>query len=284
MTVKQWLAIIAGAPMFVLALVSCSRLVGDFSPLPAPTAVPIARPTVSPPATGPAITPDTGWELIGRGLERRVVNLPGTLDGPGESLYLLRIDPALYRFDVSYSPGQPRSLAQWQADTGALIVVNGGFFTETYDATGLVIVAGQASGTSYVDFGGMLAITEVGPQLRWLPEQPYDPSEPLLAGLQSFPMLIRPGGIWGYTEKDVTPARRTAVGQDWQGRIVFVVASTGTLTLYELARYLAESDLELERVLNLDGGASSGIYVAQPAETIPSFVWLPTVIAVYPLQ
>jgi uncharacterized protein YigE (DUF2233 family) len=284
MTVKQWPVIIAGVSVLLLSLVSCSQLVGDFSPLPDPTALPTATPTNAPTATSLAMTPDTGWEEVGPGLERRVVNLPGKLDGPGESLYLLRIDPALYRFDVSYSPGQPRSLAQWQADTGALIVVNGGFFTETYDATGLVIVAGQPSGTSYADFGGMLAITAAGPQLRWLPEQPYDPSEPLMAGLQSFPMLIRPGGIWGYTEKDEVAARRTAVGQDWQGRIVFVIASTGTLTLYELARYLAESDLELERALNLDGGASSGIFVARPAEAILSFVWLPTVIAVYPVE
>jgi hypothetical protein len=153
-----------------------------------------------------------------------VVNLLTAENQVQESLYLLRIDPAGYRFDVGYRPGQPQSLENWQAETGALLVVNGGFFTEENIATGAIVVDGQVSGTSYRDFGGMLAITAEGPMLRWLPQQPFDPAEPLLAGLQSFPMLVTPGGQIGYPDEDGQRARRTVIAQDVEGRILFVLA------------------------------------------------------------
>jgi hypothetical protein len=242
-----------------------------------PTAV--AATTAAPTAPAPA---DTGWIALRPGLERRLLDAPVANGLDVEKMYLLRIDPAAYRFDVAYRPGQPQSLAQWQAATGALVVVNGGYFTAEQTATGLIVVAGQASGTSYREFGGMLAITAVGPELRWLPARPYDPSEPLLAAVQSFPMLMLPGGEPGYPEDDGLPNRRTVIAQDDPGRIVILVAPSGHFTLNELGRFLAASDLSLVAALNLDGGTSSGIRVADPLEEVPAFVPLPVVITIYP--
>ena len=64
------------------------------------------------------------------------------------------VEPAGYDFAVHYRPGDPLSLADWQAETGALLVVNGGYFTEALVATGLVIVDGQPVGVSYGEFAG----------------------------------------------------------------------------------------------------------------------------------
>jgi hypothetical protein len=61
-----------------------------------------------------------------------------------------------------------------------------------------------------------------------------------------------------------------------------VVTAFGAFTLNQLSRYLVESDLELEVALNLDGGASSGLLLAEPAEGIPAFSLLPAVITIYP--
>ncbi|MCI0396860.1 MAG: phosphodiester glycosidase family protein [Chloroflexi bacterium] len=273
-----------GLLWFLLGCVLSGRLP---APTPAPLAHTASPPTLAPgglPVTAlpvPSRPPDTGWETLRPGLERRLITLPRSGIQPVEALYLIRVDPAGYRFDVAYRPGQPQALEQWLADTGALLVVNGGFYTEAYVATGLIVVNGRASGVSYQDFGGMLAITAAGPELRWLPEQPYDPAEPLLAGLQSFPMLVRPSGVI-YPEEDGLMARRTVVAQDRQGRFLFIIAGTGTFTLHQISRYLVESDLEIEAALNLDGGPSSGLLLAEPADGIPAYAPLPAVIIVYP--
>jgi hypothetical protein len=52
--------------------------------------------------------------------------------------------------------------------------------------------------------------------------------------------------------------------------------------LHELSAYLTESDLDLDIALNLDGGGSTGIFVADPRESIPPTRPLPFVILVYP--
>lgn len=269
----------------MLLIVGCSLSQASDS-VPVLTAIPTAANTspshpFTPSPTSTPLIPDTGWQTLQAGLERRVIHLLRSDGRPYERLYILRLEPAHFRFDVAYSPGAPKPLAEWQQETGALIVLNGGFFTETWHATGLIITDGQPNGISYGDFAGMLAITDAGPELRWLATYPYDPSEPLLAGLQSFPLLVRPGGLPGFDRAGDTPARRTVIAQDSSGRFLLILATRSSFTLSALSRYLAESDLALDIALNLDGGTSTGLTLADPHEAIPSFVPLPAVITIY---
>lgn len=271
--------------LFVLLALACNQETKPPLPTLAPTPTLFFEPTATSQPTAaaqPTTNPDTGWELLRPGLERRAINLRSAENDSRESIYILRIDPAFFRFDVGYHPGQPQSLEQWQAETGALIVVNGGFFTAENIATGAIVVNGQASGTSYQDFGGMLAITAEGPSLRWLPEQPFNPAEGLAAGLQSFPMLVLPGGQLGYPDEDGARDRRTVIAQDGNGRMLFIIALSGSFTLHRMSRFLIESDLNIDRALNLDGGTSTGLILSDPAEGIAAYNLLPAVIAVYP--
>jgi uncharacterized protein YigE (DUF2233 family) len=229
----------------------------------------------------PTRIPDTGWEALHPGFERRIVHLFDEDGRTLEQLYILRIDPALYEFQVNYRPGEPQMLQEWLAQTEALAVVNGGFFTEEYVATGLIIVDGQASGASYGDFAGMFAVANDVPQVRWLGERPYSPDEPIQHALQSFPMLVKPGGVEGYAEDDGLPNRRTVVGMDGNGRILILVTPWGYFTLYSLSQYLLQSDLNLDVALNLDGGTSSGLILANPDEQISGYVPIPAIISIY---
>lgn len=247
---------------------------------PPPPVTPL--PTVSP---TPTVIPDTGWKILQPGLERRVINLFDDQGTVVEQFYLLRIDPAAYRFDVQYDEGA-RSLAQWQAETGALIVLNGGYFRmekEKYLPNGLAVVDGQRIGSSFGSFAGMLAVTATGPELRWLAQQPYDPAEPLSAALQSFPILVKPGGDLGFPaeNEDNKRARRTVIGRDRNGKILLLVTAKNHFTLHQLSSYLTTSDLDVDIAINLDGGKSSGMLLARPAEGIPSFGPLPVVITVH---
>jgi len=255
---------------------------------PLPTATTSPSPSPSPTVTPkPTKTPKPGssdWEQIQPGLERctLAVNDEGKYL---ESLYILRLEPDYFQFDIAYD-ADGLTLDQWQADTGALIVVNGGYFRlegETYFPNGLTIIDGIPQGTSYGDFGGMFAVTASGPDLRWLAQQPYDPDEPLLAALQSFPILVKPGDELGFPveHEDNIKARRTVIAQDQKGRILLMVAPQGNLTLHQLSTFLTDSDLELDIAVNLDGGPSSGILLSEPREEIPAISPLPIVITVY---
>jgi hypothetical protein len=53
------------------------------------------------------------------------------------------------------------------------------------------------------------------------------------------------------------------------------------ISLHQLSVYLTGSDLYLDIAVNLDGGGSTGILVANPHKIIPSKVLLPFVILVY---
>ncbi|MCA9965268.1 MAG: phosphodiester glycosidase family protein [Anaerolineales bacterium] len=267
-------------------LVGC----GEERPLPTPM-IPAAVPTLLPtPTLVPTVTSVSGeetavssWQPLQPGLEQRTIDLFGDDGQQVEQLYLLRLEPAAFRFRVGYRPGTPLALAEWQAETGALLVVNGGFFTEAWQATGLTVVDGVASGISYEGFGGMLVVTEAGAEVRGLAERPFDPTEPLLDALQSFPLLVQPGGTLGYADEDGQPNRRTVVGVDKNGRFLFIVAPWGHFTLHQLSQYLLESDLELDIALNLDGGTSTGfLLMGETAVHIPAFTPLPVVILIEP--
>jgi exopolysaccharide biosynthesis protein len=202
-----------------------------------------------------------------------------------ESLYIFRLDQNLFRLDVAYRE-TPLSLEDWQKETNALMIVNGGFFREENEKpipNGLTIINGQAFGSSYDGFGGMLAINNRWAEVRGLAQRPYVPGEPLWAGLQSFPLLVKPAGEIGFSAEfeDNIRARRTVVAQDKEGRILFIITPRGHFTLHQLSLYLTQSDLNLDIALNLDGGPSSGVLLSNPREIIPSQTLLPIVILVY---
>jgi len=254
-----------------------------------PGAIPVATfiptPTLNAPPTV-APTPEKGWSLLQPGLERRTDSIYNDQNQFAESLHIWRLDQKAFRLDVAYA-STPKSLETWQGETNALMVVNGGFYSidnERYFPDGLTIMDGQASGRSFNGYGGMLAIKESQAELRWLVQEPYNAYEALQAALQAFPILVKPGGGLGFgaeRENNVS-ARRTVIGQDKAGRILFIVAPQGYFTLHQLSLYLTNSDLNLDIAINLDGGGSTGILVSNPYEIIPPNRSIPFVILVYP--
>lgn len=287
--------------LLLLWLVGCQPTPPPASPTPAP--IPPAEPTptlaqpvlsTNPPPTTPATvaplptaTPvaDTGWVELRPGLERRQIPVLNEAGKVVELVYIVRLDPTQYQLEIGYSPGRPQSLPNWLEETQAVMVVNGGYFTEEQTATGLLIAQGEVYGQSYGGFAGMLAITQAGEaQLRWVEQEPYRPEEQLWGALQSFPILVKPGGVLGFPadQESGRVARRTVIAQDTSGRFLFIITPLGHFTLHQLSLYLAESDLQLEIALNLDGGPSSGLLMADfPQEGFSAFYGLPTVITVY---
>jgi uncharacterized protein YigE (DUF2233 family) len=281
--IRRYLLSLIGA-LWVLSLACNAR-----SPTPAQPAVatglPVTPTPPAPPPPSPAaspLPPDSGWQEIRPGLDYRSRRWFDTAGRIVETMHILRLDPAVFEFRVAYAPQNPASVREWADRSGAMITVNAGFFTSEYVATGLLVANGVAYGNSYQSFGGMMAVGPAGIEVRSLEMQPYDPSEPLTAAVQSFPLLIKPGAILGFPQEDGVPSRRTVIAQDRTGRILIIVCPNGIFTLHRLALDLLESDLDLDVALNLDGGTSTGLWVASDGVQvrIPSLVAVPAVLLI----
>lgn len=247
---------------------------------PVPSLIPTAASPAPAAGAGPA---DGACQSGAAGVElcRRSVRVSPT--GAPAQLLIVRMDPAAVRLRVAYAPDQPLPLSVWFRQRQPLLAINGGFFDPQYHSTALLVSDGVAHGQSYAGFGGMLSVAPDGRiDLRALRDQPYDPAETPLQALQSFPMLIFPGGQVAPLEEDGARARRSAVALDRSGRLLVIVCPTSSLTLRGLADWLAQSDLEIERALNLDGGASTGLFLAagDASAQIDSFDRLPIVLLV----
>jgi uncharacterized protein YigE (DUF2233 family) len=280
--------------LFLLLLSGCGA--SNLAPTAPPTRViPTLFPTTAvrripteggaSPAALPAAsaTPDSGWQLGSPGVELRQIQAAAAPDRAAVPLVIVRIDPAQVQLRVAYAPDRPRGLRSWFEERRPLAAINGSFFTPENRATGLIISDGSPSGTSYAGFGGMLSVAPGGGvSLRALSDQPYDPAEPIEQALQSFPMLVFPGGVPAAIEDDGRRARRSAVAIDRAGRLLLLVSPTSDFTLRGLADWLSQSDLDVDRALNLDGGSSTGLYLRAGAlhQEIDSFGPLPIVLLV----
>jgi uncharacterized protein YigE (DUF2233 family) len=200
-----------------------------------------------------------------------------------DTVTIVRFDVRHTRLSVAYQPMNPLTMSQWMKKEQATAIINGGYFDEQNNAEGLVVSNGQASGTSYSGFGGMLSVNSQGQiSLRSLSEDPYDPgSEQLEQATQSSPVLMLHGKRTQFNA-DAASSRRSVVAMDKQGRLLFITSPGMAFSLDELADLLASSDLSIDTALNLDGGASTGLYVNAGNQhvTIDAVTPLPIVIVV----
>lgn len=269
--------------MWVLGLwvmVGC-RSVVSAPPTPLGTGDAATAVTTNPtPSLQPTATPNpASWQRLEPGLEKRVLIITDVSGQVVERLKVVRIDQELYRFEVAYSPGEPNAIQTWLDELEATAVINGSFFTPEFIATGLTIVDGQPSGQSYGEFAGMVVIVDGWLEIRDLAQRPYDPNEPIEYAIQTFPILVS-DGAQAYFEGGEAD-RRSMIGVDGDGRVLLIQSSLGGLSLAQMGQWLAESDLNLEIALNLDGGTSAALAIAGEEDNF-GLLPIPNVIAVFP--
>jgi uncharacterized protein YigE (DUF2233 family) len=223
----------------------------------------------------------TQWQSTARGVEfiqRR--ERAGETD---DWVTLVRVDPRVATLRVHYAPDTPRNVREWFDALNTSVVINAGFFTPEKRAAGLVISDGTSSGQTYKGFGGMFGIRNGKPQLQWLARKPYTKDALITQAVQSFPMLLVDGRIVSGLPDDGSRNRRSFVGIDQEGRVVLGVCHSPVWTMTDLARYLLNNPLlNLTDALNLDGGASSGLWLRGVPEAIlaDSIESVPSVISV----
>ena len=272
---RDWITRWRLALYLCLALVAVGGLTACVLPPPTATATPVSAPDTPPNPADAA-----GWDTLATGLERRLYTLPGAIMG---QVLALRVDPAHFEFRAHYQPGEPLRLEQWQATLPeAAAIVNANFFDPEHRVLGLLVSDGVAHGVPYTGRGGWFAVEGGAPVVRSTTAQPYN-GEPLEQAVQAFPMLVQDRQAVYATADGDRVTRRTAIGQDDQGRIVLLVTPAVGVTLADLSAFLATSDMGLVNAFNLDGGGSTLLGIsAGTSYRLISRDPVPAVLAVYP--
>ncbi len=223
------------------------------------------------------------WYVAARGIAVRYEDWKPAGGSDDDTVTITRIDPRYVTLSVGYQPDKPLLISQWMQQEHAAAIINGGYFDQNDRATALVISNGQAYGSTYSGFGGMLAMDSGGHiALRSLRQHPYDPGESLMQATQCSPMLVE-GGKRTQFNADPSQSRRSIVAMDKNGNLLFISSPDEVFTLDQMANLLVSSDLSITTALNLDGGASTGLYVngtGQSQVAIDSYVLLPIVVII----
>lgn len=212
--------------------------------------------------------PDPDWKQISPGLTYNEFKLRK------KDLVIVKIDPAKYEFSIVENDSKnKKTIEEITQESGAVVGFNGGFFTEDFAPTGLLISAGKPlnewqkadllDGTFILDKNRTPSIL-----FNTKPES----LENIDFAIQSGPMLINNGAAVA-KPKNGEAASRTVIGIDNQNHIILIILKQSILrlnnkvTLQEIVSLIQEEkelkELGITNLLNLDGGTSSGIFIDQ---------------------
>ena len=139
--------------------------------------------------------------------------------------------------------------------TNQVLIVNGGFFNADFTPTGMCKIDEEwINKRPSRGFSGFIAIDKKG-RLKVLTRTDNLNDYPTL--MQSGPYVIDPGRKIGIHSRIGRETRRTLVGKTKAGDLVILI--TKPIYLYDLAKAVHETLPTLDRLLNLDGGPSTGI-------------------------
>lgn len=178
-------------------------------------------------------------------------------------IYVVWPDPAQTRLVVLDNPDNADLLDHAMQQRGCLAGINGGYFQRNGQPLGLMVSDGRKLQGLHRSrlLTGMVAVQD--DRLALLRVGEFSASNPLSQALQAGPFVIDQGEpVPGL--HDTRWAQRSLVLADSAGRYGLALART-PVTLAELADVLATPgivhEISLDRVLNLDGGSSSALWV-----------------------
>lgn len=224
------------------------------------------------------------WPRLPDGLSRRTV----AFDDRDATLLVYRLPTFGAQYAFVGDPSNPRSVRQWREDLGADVVFNGSYFNadntpsgywKTGKGTSTVLWPSLEAQADPYGYTFALSVANDGLRSRYLPSDPVE--EPVDEMFLSFPTLVADGRAMVEKESGLL-ARRTVVAEDADGTDYLIVTEEGTISLYQLARWLDEQPEGFVTAGNLDGGPSTGVSMENGSRDIdvPSAV-VPNVIAVF---
>jgi exopolysaccharide biosynthesis protein len=205
------------------------------------------------------------WKRIIPGLEMRVIKITAER-GPAD-IYAFRIDQKKLSIRVvdSRDYQQKRlSVRSMTEVSGAVLAINGGFFDTEEKHLGLLVRDGKTVSPYLKRDWGIFFMKKNRPFI--IHSRKYKKDKGITQAVQVGPRLISRGKVLKLKKQF---SRRSAVGIDGKERIILLVSGKnpdqGILGLTELAELmglsLKKGGLGCQYALNLDGGASTQLYV-----------------------
>jgi len=224
------------------------------------------------------------WEPLAKGFDRTVLRFEGettTFEAEPKplrrqiELVVFRIDTARYPVRViaadRISGANKADIRSAHRKTGAVLTVNGGYFSKTGDPMGLVISDGRLANKWSEEGGsGAFAIFGSVPRIDWA-KNVAEADTPPKQAIQNGPMLIEPGHEFGMMTLRNDHDYRTVLALDKSSRLLVLLTRKSCggqttlcgITLFEAAVILYHPEdmggLAANTALNLDGGTSSGM-------------------------
>ncbi len=223
-------------------------------------------------------------------VQEDVCRLNVVYDGDVVDMYKVDDAIAVFAFPVdeittilSNSSTAPRTVSSWVSDKEYMMVINAAYFLENNEPAGFFVREGIAEGQTMFDGDKSgVVVLDGGPHIVDVTSR-----EELLEmtnALQSYPYLIKDGEAAFATETGKY-ARRTAIGIGNKGVGYVIVSADRSISLHQLSTGLEELDrlcdqVSFDRVINLDGGPSTGVFFRDQGKTYikDSFVPVPSVI------
>jgi hypothetical protein len=202
----------------------------------------------------PASPGQLEWRTIRDGLEAG--ELAVMADGVEvDRIFLARIDPSKFRFEVRNEPSGEFDLDAWMTGLGAAAVINGSYFFRSGMPATPVISAGVFLGPSDYDASaGAFVASAAFTGIRDLAHQSWqDAFKGARDAMVSYPLLVSEDGVNRVVASQWL-ANRSFVGQDVDGNIILGTTADGFFSLERLATFLRQAPLRLKLALNLDGG------------------------------
>ena len=199
----------------------------------------------------------TLWKSFRKGLEYTTIRV-----SPGK-IHAFRIDPKHFKFGVVTAKALGRKNATVESmakKVGALVAVNGGFFTPEYDSLGLIINDGKVlNPLKKTSWWSVFYLKDNAPNI--IHTKSYRNNPAVTMAVQSGPRLVVNGLI---PKLKPSIAERSAICITSKKKVVIVATENLLIQPDELAEYLRKKEssggLGCKTALNLDGGSSTQLY------------------------
>src|SRR5262249_11037594 len=154
-----------------------------------------------------------------------------------DRIFLARIDPARFRFELMNDASNRSNLDRWMARTHAALVVNGSYFARDARPDTPVVMDGHRAGPAiYTATHGAFISTPAHTEIADLAAQDWHALfEGAHTAFVSYPLLIAPDGQTRTGPDAGWLANRSFVGKDVSGRIIIGTTKQGFFTLPRFA-------------------------------------------------
>ena len=217
----------------------------------------LARPGVAP-----------RWRTLAPGLEFTLMRGDPYCRRGSPEIAVLRIDPARATIAVHHytqrTEQRPLSIVEWMRATGAVAAFNAGQYYPDYSYMGMLVSGGRAIfARPHPEFRAALVADPVGGGagahvLDLAPDSLVNVARAWREVAQSFMLFDRSGNV--RVRQSGQESNRTVVAEDRLGRLL-VLTSEGGYTLWEFARWLQDSKLEVAHAMSMDGGLEAELCV-----------------------